>query len=139
MFRAATISVLCASCATTGLDQVSSGRLPASQVAISSTPLSEGASHEEIVPVDPKLPSVDEIGARVRDELGDTATANLKLCVQPSGRLAQIELARRSMLPDFDRAVLRDVSDWQFKSTPGPAAVERCELITVVYHPSPLA
>ncbi|HEX3478203.1 MAG TPA: energy transducer TonB [Kofleriaceae bacterium] len=119
MFRAALIPALLASCATTGLDTTSTNL--------------EAASPAQIEPIDPELPSVDHIASLVRTELGDDATAKLRLCVQPSGKLATVKLAKRSMLPEFDHAVIQDVTDWRFEPTAGP--VEHCELFTVIYHP----
>lgn len=84
---------------------------------------------------DPRLPSVDRIGSRVRAELGDTATAAVELCVAPSGQVTKVELVESSTLAAFDAALLRDATSWRFASLPGPATLQTCSRATVTYHP----
>lgn len=83
--------------------------------------------------LEPAVPSVDRIASSVRAALGSVATAELDLCVAPSGRVAKVELARSSSYDAFDGALLRDAKDWQFAVMPGPATVQSCRRATVAY------
>ena len=52
----------------------------------------------------PELPSVDRIAHLIRAQLGDAASADLDVCVAPSGRVTDVTLARTSTLRAFDDA-----------------------------------
>jgi HAE1 family hydrophobic/amphiphilic exporter-1 len=45
------------------------------------------------------------------------------------------QLVRGSGLADFDQALLRDVSAWQFSKMAGPASLQTCERAQITYHP----
>jgi outer membrane biosynthesis protein TonB len=83
--------------------------------------------------IEPRLPSVDRIARLVYNELGDHAAAELKLCVSPDGRVAEVAVVHRSALEQFDAAVVRDVADWEFTPRLGLAAEPTCTRATVAY------
>ena len=83
--------------------------------------------------LDPALPSVDRISHNVRAALGDMATAEIDLCVAPSGSVTKVEIARSSNLEAFDEAVLRDARAWRFASLPGPDTLQSCRRATIAY------
>lgn len=85
--------------------------------------------------VDPRLPSADRIAPRIRAFVGDNVTADVDLCVAPSGKVASVELARSSSYDAFDTAMMRDVATWQFASSHAPEALRSCDRFTISYHP----
>jgi TonB family protein len=100
------------------------------------------ADSARVFPVakDPQLPSADQLQRRILPEIGDVATADIRLCVGPEGRVRNVELVRGTSLPEFNDAVLRDVADWQFLGMPGstqPASLQSCEIARITYRPHP--
>jgi TonB family protein len=85
--------------------------------------------------IEPAVPSVDRISRAVFATLGDTASAQLDLCVSPSGRVTKLELAQSSSMPELDEALLRDARTWRFASMPGPDSVQICKRASVTYRP----
>jgi len=85
--------------------------------------------------VDRSLPSVDRISRAVYATLGDTASAQLDVCIAPSGKVTKLELARSSSMPELDAALLHDVKDWRFEAMPGPDTVQICERTQITYRP----
>ncbi|MBS1118926.1 MAG: hypothetical protein H6Q90_1154 [Deltaproteobacteria bacterium] len=79
------------------------------------------------------VPAVDRVAHLVRARLGETATAELELCVSPDGHVAKAELVRGSSLAAFDRALVHDAESWQFATLPGPASVQSCRRTTIAY------
>ena len=67
---------------------------------------------------DPQLPRVDEMSRRIRDEVGDVASAAVRLCVGGDGRVQRVQVVRGSPSWAFNEALVRDMSDWQFSETP---------------------
>ena len=83
--------------------------------------------------IDPAVPSVDRISHSIRARLGETATAELELCVSPAGHVTKVALARGSTFEAFDAALLRDAESWQFATMPGPAGLQACRHATIAY------
>jgi TonB family protein len=81
---------------------------------------------------DPQLPSADRIARRIRSELGGIASADVRLCVAPDGRVSDVKLVRGSSYGDFDDALVHDVANWQFWGARGKA-MKNCELATITY------
>ena len=94
-----------------------------------------GSSKQFPSAIDPAVPSVDRISRAVFATLGDTATAQLDLCVAPSGRVTKLALARSSSMPELDAALLEDARNWRFAAMPGPNTVEICKRADVSYRP----
>ncbi|HEX8107319.1 MAG TPA: TonB family protein [Kofleriaceae bacterium] len=84
---------------------------------------------------DPQLPSADQMSRRIRDEVGDVASAEVRLCVGPDGRVQRVQVLRGSSSWAFDEALVRDMSDWQFPEAPGATTWQRekCEIAKVSY------
>jgi TonB family protein len=85
---------------------------------------------------DPQLPSADRISRRLRDEIGDVASAEVRLCVGPDGRVQRVQVLRGSSSPAFDDALVRDMSDWQFSGTAGTTTSlqrQSCEIAKISY------
>jgi len=84
-------------CASTGtFDQGSSD--PAARGNVSGVRFDFTARGDDAAPtfpavVDPRLPSADRVAPRLRHLGGDTITADIHLCVRPSGAVATVELA----------------------------------------------
>ena len=86
--------------------------------------------------VDPQLPPVDEMSRRIRTEVGDVASAEVRLCVGADGRVRDVRLLRGSSSWAFNEAVVRDITDWQFPEASGltPAlAPKSCGIAKVSY------
>jgi TonB family protein len=83
--------------------------------------------------IEPALPSVDRISREVRAQLGDTAVADLDLCVSPAGKVTRVAIAKSSTLAAFDAALLHDAEHWQFDALPGPDTVQSCRRATIEY------
>jgi hypothetical protein len=81
----------------------------------------------------PRLPSADRLRHRLQAEGSGLAAAQVKLCVVPSGAVAQVSLQRSSGMPLYDQAVLADVPQWRYQSYPAPATIQVCQLLTVAY------
>jgi TonB family protein len=88
---------------------------------------------------DPRLPSADQMSRVILDELGPVASAEVRVCVAADGHVQEVNLVRSSSLVQFDRALLRDMTDWQFSGTPGSSALastlHTCEDATITYRP----
>ena len=91
------------------------------------------------VAMDPQLPSADRMARQIRTELGGVASADVRLCVSPDGRVRKVELVRGSSFRDFNDAVVRDIADWQFSGIPGTTndSLQSCEIATITYRPHP--
>jgi hypothetical protein len=85
---------------------------------------------------DPQLPSADRISRQIRDEVGDVASAEVRLCVGADGRVQRVQLLRGSSSWVFDEALVHDMTDWQFSGTPGATTSlqrQNCEIAKVSY------
>lgn len=83
--------------------------------------------------LDPKLPSADLIARQVREEIGDVASADVRLCVTPDGKVQNVQLVRGTALAEFNRALVHDIAEWQFSGSAGWASVENCQVTTINY------
>lgn len=121
-----------AACATGGLamDRAAGSR---AKLDLHVNASADGASAIAPRAIDPDLPSVDRIAHLIRARLGDAASADLDVCVAPTGRVTGVTLVRTSTLRAFDEAVLHDAETWQFKALPGPAHVKSCTRATISY------
>ena len=81
---------------------------------------------------DPQLPSVDDMSRRIRQEVGDVASAEVRLCVGADGRVQRVQVVHGSPSWAFNEALVHDMSDWQFSETP---SLQRpsCEIAKVSY------
>lgn len=85
-----------------------------------------------------QLPDADQAYREIRDQAGDEASATVELCVAPDGHVDRVELKRRSASTIYDRAVVKDVADWQFGGQNWtPPKRDSCELATIKYDPQP--
>ena len=82
---------------------------------------------------DTELRAADRLAHRMRAELAGTATAVVKICVQPDGKVAAATLARTSGLASFDDLLLDAARDWRYQSFAAPAATRVCQPVSVVY------
>jgi TonB family protein len=86
----------------------------------------------------PQLPSADRLSDTIRAGLGEVASADIRVCVRPDGRVQAVDLVRGSSLAAFDEAVLHDAADWQFSGMPGsstPIGLRTCRVATISYRP----
>lgn len=129
-------SLLFSACATTGLPLDRAAASSGSRVTLDFT-AHDTADARATFPaaIDPRLPTADRIAPRIHTVLGDTATAAVKLCVAPSGKVSSVELEQGSSMDAFDRAMMTDIAAWQFAELPGPDRVKTCERFTISYRP----
>ena len=133
MNKLAVLAIALSACATVGRTQLAdTDHAPRARVHV------DIARHADTVTafpsaIAPTLPSVDRIGREVRGTLGETATAQLDLCVSTSGKVTKIALAESSSFADFDRALLHDARGWRFSTMPGPASLQTCERAKITY------
>jgi hypothetical protein len=117
----------CAAGAGAGVDRATKPHVaPVAMVAMSDTAGFPAARN-------PRLPSADRIARQIRSELGDVASADVRLCVAPDGRVQIVQIVRGTSLGDFNDALVRDVSDWQFSAT----NLRACEIATISYRLHP--
>lgn len=116
-------SIVLAACATGG---ASADRAPELPVLV--TP------QGELTLVDPRLPDADQRLTEIREEAGDVVSALVHFCVAADGHVDRVKLLRRSTSAAFDRAVMRDLGDWEFTGeTPSASRAETCETATISY------
>ena len=84
-------------------------------------------------PIDPKMPTVDRLAGRMRDDRKAMTSTELNVCVRPSGKVASVVLVGGSAFPELDLAMVKDASAWQFTTMPGPDTLQSCRVITVAY------
>ena len=78
---------------------------------------------------DASLPSADAVAMHMQAVLGDSADADVLVCVDQSGKVATAKLIRSSGLAAFDAAVTSDVKAWTFESPTAGA----CTDLTIAY------
>jgi TonB family protein len=127
------LCLLVAACATGGL-AVDRETAPHAVPRIEMTAVADTA---RVFPVAraPELPSADRIARKIRTELGEVASAEVRLCVTADGRVESARIVRGSSLAEFDQALLYDMADWQFSGMPGSntAHLRSCEIATISY------
>ena len=126
--------LLLSACATTGSLGVDSQASQHARVELAPVSAQDTA---QLAPraIDPQLPSADRISHIIDARLGGEATAHVRLCVTPAGKVAEVRLEREGMLDAFDQAVMADVMSWHFAPQPGPETLRSCESATIVYRP----
>jgi len=85
--------------------------------------------------VNPRLPSADRNTSKIRAEVGDTASAELDVCVAADGHVLGVLLLKSSSSPTFDGALLKDAPQWQFSEAPGSSRT--CDKATITYNLHP--
>jgi TonB family protein len=75
------------------------------------------------------LPSADAVAMHMEKVLGDSAAADVKVCVDTTGRVTTADLIKSSGLGAYDAGVLADVRAWRFEA---PAQAS-CTDLTIVY------
>lgn len=73
---------------------------------------------------------------RIRDEVGDVASAEVRLCVGPDGRVQRVQVVRGTSSWAFDEALVHGMSDWQFLQDSGATTSLRrqnCEIAKISY------
>jgi TonB family protein len=123
----ASIALVLPACAATGSEL----RSPAT--ASAPVPQIDPTSQAQAFPSlrgDADLRSADTIAMHMQKVLGDSATAEVRVCVEPSGKVASVKLLKSSGMSAYDAAVLSDVAAWDFAAPSGKTA---CEDATIVY------
>ena len=132
MLKLSILALALAACATTatGFDRDTAQRAKV-KLDLSVT----GVESAFPTALDLRVRSIDRMAHAVRANLGDVASAEIKLCVSPNGDVKQVELVRGSSYEIFDKALLTDAAAWRFASLPGPDSVMSCQRATIEYHP----
>lgn len=79
------------------------------------------------------LSRVDRMSHRINVEHGGTVRAQVKLCVAPTGSVADVDLVASSGMPEYDDAVVDAAAGWQYAAYPAPAGTRVCQDVTVAY------
>jgi len=89
------------------------------------------AQAEPLVPISDtnELPSVDNVAMHMQRVLGDSATAEVRACVDPTGAVRIVKLLKTSGLASYDASVMADVKTWKFANQ----NQAQCEDLTVTY------
>jgi hypothetical protein len=82
-----------------------------------------------------QLPTADLQFHRIWDEAGDTASADIRLCIAPDGHVTSVGLVRGSSSTTYNQALVNDAADWRFDNPTTPPSPMHCEVATVVYLP----
>jgi hypothetical protein len=77
----------------------------------------------------PELPSADRLQSYVRDQIGTIAKLDLRVCVAADGHVQSVNLLHGTKLPQFDRAVMTDVTNWRYTTD----AIPRCVITKLEY------
>lgn len=80
-----------------------------------------------------ELPAADRISHRILAERGGAVSAQVKLCVAPTGAVAGVDLLESSGMPEYDRAVVDAIAGWQYAAYAAPAQTTVCGKLTVAY------
>jgi len=82
----------------------------------------------------PRLPNADRHFFEIRDEAGEVASATVRFCVAPDGHVEGVNLLRGSSSNTYNRAVVKDVYDWEFGGENfNPSGLGACEVATINY------
>ena len=129
--------LLFAACATGGVG-VDRETAPHAAPRIEST-APAGTARVSPVAKDLQLPSADRMARQIRTELGDVASADVRMCVAVDGRVQNVQIVHGSRLTEFDQALVHDIADWQFSGMPGSSTAHRrgCKIVTISYRPHP--
>jgi len=76
------------------------------------------------------LPTADLLSPYIRQHLGATATAGMRVCIAADGDVTSVTLLYSSRDSAFDRAVMTDVPSWRY----APARDAHCSFTRVAYH-----
>ena len=77
----------------------------------------------------PATQHADRLAPWIRDRVGLTAKADLRVCAATDGHVTSVTLVHGSGYEPFDRAVMTDVRDWQYRSD----SIPRCTLVKISY------
>jgi hypothetical protein len=133
--RVAVFCLLFAGCAAGATGGAAVDRETAPRIAARSE-----AARAFPVAKDPQLPTADRMFRQIRNELGDVASADVRLCVASDGRVEDVAIVRGTRFPAFNEALVHDMSHWQFsesRGSDGAARRRNCEVRTISYLPHP--
>jgi outer membrane biosynthesis protein TonB len=77
----------------------------------------------------PTLPSVEPLATEIVRAHRGLVTAQVRLCVAPSGAVDKVDLLSSSGMRAYDDAVVSDVSGWAY----APGAAPMCRKLSVSY------
>lgn len=75
------------------------------------------------------LHHADRLMPQIRDRVGLTAKADVRVCAAADGHVTSVTLVHGSGYEAFDRAVLTDVRAWQFATD----SIPRCTVAKISY------
>jgi TonB family protein len=92
--------------------------------------LSSTASAAGLKLVEPPMTHhADRLAPWIRDRVGLTAKADLRVCAATDGHVTSVTLVHGSGYEAFDRAVMTDVREWRY----GADSIPRCTLVKISY------
>jgi TonB family protein len=75
------------------------------------------------------LHHADRLLPQIRDRVGLTAQADVRVCAAADGHVTSVTLVHGSGYEAFDRAVLIDVRSWQYTAD----SIPRCTVLKISY------
>ena len=82
-----------------------------------------------------RLPTADLLRVALRGEGIERATANLRVCIAPSGNVVETTLDTPTGNAALDAAITRDVTRWTYEPYAAPSTVRVCTPVSVIYLP----
>ncbi len=77
----------------------------------------------------PQLHHADRLAPWIRDRVGLTAKAELRVCAAADGHVTSVTVVHGSGYEAFDRALLTDVRDWHYAAD----SIPRCTPVRISY------
>lgn len=82
-----------------------------------------------------RLPSADLLRVMLRGEGIERASANLRVCIAPSGNVVDATLGTATGNAALDAAITRDIARWTYEPYAAPATLRVCTPVSVTYVP----
>jgi len=84
---------------------------------------------------EPRLPSADLLRVALRGEGIERASANVRVCVAPSGAVTEVTLVSPTGVATLDAAIARDLAQWSYEPYRAPSTVRVCVPVAMTYLP----
>ena len=86
-------------------------------------------------PREPRLPSADLLRVALRGEGLERATASLRVCIAPGGKVVETTLDAPTGNAALDAAITHDIAGWTYEPYAAPTTVRVCVPLSVTYRP----
>jgi len=132
ILRLISVLTIASACAKSGTVAIHDGR-GRGGATIDLTATSSSSRSFPVLVGQARLAAADRLSHRIRAERGGIIDANVRLCVAPDGRVAEVAIARSSGMPEFDRALVSGAEGWTYQPFPGASDAKVCEHFAISY------